>query len=200
MNAGGHGSDVAAVLSRCRLFDLTTGEGADVGPDRLSLGYRRSAVGPGDVVVWGEFSLTRGHRDEAERVVSEVVRWRRVHQPGGSNAGSVFTNPAGDSAGRLVEESGLKGVRMGTAQVSPKHANFIQADKGGSADDVHRLIEHVRSVVADRTGVVLEPEVRPIGFGARAVPRVRAQVNADEPPGAQPTLGEVSTSTRGRPR
>ena len=100
----------------------------------------------------------------AQQAVSDIVRWRREHQPGGPNAGSVFVNPPGDSAGRLVEEAGLKGLRMGTAQVSPKHANFIQADQGGSADDVLRLIGHVRSVVAGATGVTLRTEVRLIGF------------------------------------
>jgi UDP-N-acetylmuramate dehydrogenase len=199
MNAGGHGSDIAAVLTGCRLFDLASGQGTDFGPDRMALGYRRSAVGPSDVVVWGEFSLAPGDRDVAAAAVAEVVRWRRDHQPGGSNAGSVFTNPDGDSAGRLVEEAGLKGLRMGSAQVSPKHANFIQADKGGSADDVHRLIEHVRSVVADRTGVVLEPEVRLIGFPGRALPRVLAQVGPDESPAGR-SDGKVSSSSRGRAR
>ena len=71
--------------------------------------------------------------------MTAIVRWRRQHQPGGSNAGSVFTNPEGDSAGRLIEAAGLKGFRMGTARVSEKHANFIQADKDGRADDVHAL-------------------------------------------------------------
>ena len=192
MNAGGHGSDVAAVLRRARLFDLATGAARDVGTAQLALGYRRSAVGPGEVVTWGEFALVRGERVEAEALVAEVVRWRKEHQPGGSNAGSVFTNPAGDSAGRLVEAAGLKGARVGSAQVSPKHANFIQADAGGSADDVRRLIDHVRSVVAERTGVVLEPEVHMIGFTGEAPPAVRA--------GAAAPSGEVSTSTEGRDR
>jgi UDP-N-acetylmuramate dehydrogenase len=194
MNAGGHGSDTAAVLARGRLFDLATGEAAEWGPDRLAFGYRRSALGPGDVVVWAEFSLTRGERTTAMEAVAEIVRWRHEHQPGGSNAGSVFTNPPGDSAGRLIEASGLKGFRLGRAQVSPKHANFIQADAGGSADDVHRLIEHVRSVVADRTGVVLEPEVRLVGFAGGELPSVSPQAGLPTRPGS----GEVSTSSRGR--
>ena len=97
--------------------------------------------------------------------MADIVRWRREHQPGGSNAGSVFTNPEGDSAGRLIEAAGLKGFRVGSAHVSEKHANFIQADKGGSADDVYALMEHVRDVVADRCGVMLRTEVRLLGFG-----------------------------------
>jgi UDP-N-acetylmuramate dehydrogenase len=76
----------------------------------------------------------------------------------------VFTNPPGDSAGRLVEAAGLKGFALGSARVSAKHANFIQADDGGSADDVARLTDHVRRVVAERFGVVLATEVRLVGF------------------------------------
>ena len=99
--------------------------------------------------------------------IAEIVRWRREHQPGGSNAGSVFTNPVDDSAGRLIEEAGLKGHRIGSAEVSPKHANFIQADAGGSADDVRRLIEDVRQRVRERFGVDLRTEVQMIGFDDR---------------------------------
>jgi len=166
MNAGGHGSDMAAVLVRCRLFDLVTGTVAETGPASLALGYRTSSLRAGDVALWAEFSLQPGDRARAEETVTDIVRWRRENQPGGSNAGSVFVNPPGDSAGRLVESAGLKGKRMGTAQVSAKHANFIQADAGGSADDVWRLVRHVRAEVLGRTGVDLLPEVRMVGFPA----------------------------------
>jgi UDP-N-acetylmuramate dehydrogenase len=107
MNAGGHGSDVEAVLARAWLFDLGrdpgAGEGAvEVSVADLGLGYRHSAVGPLHIVVAAEFALAGGDRAEAEAEIGAVVRWRREHQPGGSNAGSVFANPAGDSAGRLI--------------------------------------------------------------------------------------------------
>ena len=92
------------------------------------------------------------------------MRWRRANQPGGQNAGSVFTNPEGDSAGRLIDAAGLKGFRVGTAHVSEKHANFIQADDGGSADDVLALMHSVVERVSEETGVVLQPEVRLVGF------------------------------------
>ncbi len=189
MNAGGHGSDVAAVLVRYRSFDLGTGEGVEAGPGRLAPGYRTSALQPGEVVVWAEFSLQAGERARAERTVADIVAWRRANQPGGSNAGSVFVNPVGDSAGRLIESAGLKGLRMGTAQVSAKHANFIQADKGGLADDVWRLVEHVRSEVAARTGVALVPEVRMVGFPG-PLPTVAAGGG-----GAAAVPSEPSTST-----
>jgi UDP-N-acetylmuramate dehydrogenase len=109
--------------------------------------------------------VTPGSVEEEQAAVSTIVKWRREHQPGGANAGSVFTNPQGDSAGRLIEAAGLKGFRMGTAHVSEKHANFIQADKNGRADDVYALMTHIRDVVAERSEVVLQAEVRLLGFG-----------------------------------
>jgi len=164
MNAGGHGSDTAAVLVRCRWLRLSGPEGGEDGPGALGFGYRSSALGPDDVVVWAEFGLSHGDPAAGRAAIAEIVRWRRQHQPGGSNAGSVFTNPPGDAAGRLVEAAGLRGVRLGSARVSEKHANFIQADEGGSADDVKRLIDHVRELVAERCSVELSTEVRLIGF------------------------------------
>jgi UDP-N-acetylmuramate dehydrogenase len=171
MNAGGHGSDVAAVLTRAWLFDLVSvaggageGGGTEVAAADLGLGYRRSAVAPTQVVVAAEFALAAGDRAEAEAEIAAVVRWRREHQPGGSNAGSVFANPPGDSAGRLIDAAGLRGHRRGSASVSPKHANFFQVDEGGSADDVRALIEEVRTTVEERFGVVLTVENRMIGF------------------------------------
>lgn len=163
MNAGGHGSDTSQVLTRARLVDLSGAPDVTIGTDELDFGYRHSAVLPHQVVVWAEFQLGKGERERSERELAEIVRWRRDNQPGGQNAGSVFTNPPGDSAGRLVEAAGLKGYRVGSAQVSTKHANFIQADAGGSADDVIRLITEVRRMVADRTGVLLDIELKVVG-------------------------------------
>lgn len=201
MNAGGHGSETAEVLRRFRRFDLAGGSAHICPAEELDAGYRRSALGPADVVVWAEFGLRPGSPDEAKAALSEVVRWRRAHQPGGSNAGSVFTNPPVAPAGRLVEEAGCKGLRMGSAQVSPKHANFIQADDGGAADDVRRLIDHVRAVVAERTGVELVPELRMVGFADTPPPVVVAEGVATGAPGAVagvPGTGGTSPSSRGR--
>jgi UDP-N-acetylmuramate dehydrogenase len=164
MNAGGHGSDVAASLERVRVFDLATGDHRTVQAVDLDLGYRRSAIGAGDVVLEAELTATVGSADDAGALIDEIVRWRRENQPGGQNAGSVFTNPADDFAGRLVDAAGCKGLRVGTAEVSTKHANFIQADNGGSADDVAALISEVQRRVRDAFGVELHPELRMIGF------------------------------------
>jgi UDP-N-acetylmuramate dehydrogenase len=168
MNAGGHGSDVAASLVEVRVVDLASGHDEVVAAADLDLGYRRSALAPTAVVLEGTFALRRGDAAAAGAEVAEIVRWRREHQPGGQNAGSVFTNPPGDAAGRLVDAAGCRGLRLGTAQVSPKHANFIQADPGGSADDVAALIAEVRRRVAEATGVALRPELRMEGFGPQA--------------------------------
>ena len=164
MNAGGHGSDVAGCLLRYTWVDLLHDEGGTDDVARLRFAYRSSSVVASQVVVEAEFEVTRGDIETERAEVAAIVRWRREHQPGGSNAGSVFTNPVGDSAGRLIEEAGLKGFRLGSAHVSEKHANFIQADKGGRADDVRALMEHVRATVLERSGVTLTAEVRLLGF------------------------------------
>ena len=167
MNAGGHGSDISGTLVSARVVDLATGDDREVAKDALALGYRTSSVRSRDVVLRATFVLAPGDRSASEAQIADIVRWRRENQPGGSNAGSVFTNPPGDSAGRLIDAAGLKGHRVGSAHVSPKHANFFQADEGGSADDVVALIEEVQQLVEERMGVRLEPELRLVGFEGR---------------------------------
>ena len=164
MNAGGHGSDMAAVVTAAEIIDLQSGMRHTRSIDRLAFGYRRSSVADSDVVTSATLALRPGDAERAKAEISEIVRWRREHQPGGQNAGSVFTNPDGDSAGRIVEAAGCKGLRIGTAHVSEKHANFIQADDDGSADDVAALIREIQRRVSDHSGVHLEPELRMIGF------------------------------------
>lgn len=164
MNAGGHGADTAAslvALRTVRLYDATTSEGD---PSRLEMGYRRSGIGSDEVVLWARFALEPGGRARSTDKIAQIVRWRRANQPGGSNAGSVFANPPGDAAGRLIEAAGLKGYRLGSAQVASKHANFIQADETGSADDVYELIRFVQMRVEEVSGTRLRTEVRLVGF------------------------------------
>jgi UDP-N-acetylmuramate dehydrogenase len=163
MNAGGHGDDIARSLQEATIWQggvTTTWSRED-----LQLGYRTSAVGEGDIVLAARFSLLRGNAATAEERVREIVRWRREHQPGGANAGSVFRNPTGDHAARLIEAAGCKGLRLGSAVVSEKHANFIQADPGGLAVDVYSLMSLVQSRVLDDSGVELVSENRFVGFG-----------------------------------
>ena len=164
MNAGGHGSDMSATLLDADVVDLLTGRWSTVPAGQLALGYRTSAVGPAHIVLRARLGLAEGDATSARAEIDEIVRWRREHQPGGQNAGSVFTNPPGDSAGRLVDMAGGRGLRLGTARISEKHANFIQADDGGRAADVIALISVARRLVHDRSGVVLHPELRLAGF------------------------------------
>ena len=166
MNAGGHGSDVAATLVDVQLFDLAEGRLRVEPATGLGLRFRGSDLGEHDVVVRAHFALARGAREDSERELAEIVRWRRENQPGGQNAGSVFVNPIpGElAAGQLVDELGLRGFRIGSAHVSEKHANFIQAAEGGSADDVRAVIEAVRQRVHRERGILLRSEIRLVGF------------------------------------
>lgn len=166
MNAGGHGSDLAASLIRAEIVDLRGG-GIEVwGVDRLKLGYRRSALAADHLVLGAEIGLAAAAAAASQALIADIVSWRRENQPGGQNAGSVFTNPDGDSAGRVIEAAGLKGHRVGTASVSAKHANFFVADSSGSADDIYALMGEVFARVHSRFGIVLRPETRLIGFEA----------------------------------
>ncbi|MDY7102042.1 MAG: UDP-N-acetylmuramate dehydrogenase [Actinomycetota bacterium] len=173
MNAGGHGSDMAATLRRARVLDLAVGEDTWVDAGDLALGYRTSAIAATDVVLAAELGLEPGDPTAGAALVSEIVAWRRAHQPGGQNAGSVFTNPPGDSAGRLIDTAGCKGLRIGGAEVSTKHANFIQVDPGGRAADVIAVMDAVRGRVREHHGVELVAETHLVGFddeGSRAGP------------------------------
>ncbi len=164
MNAGGHGSQMKDVVASAESWELigTGGRTLRVA-DGLDLRYRASVIGPDEVVTWVTFELVPCDVDGAQRQIGEIVRWRRDHQPGGANAGSVFVNPEGVSAAKLIEEAGLKGLRHGSASVSEKHANFIQADKDGAAGDVFWLVKFVQDRVCERTGVSLVTEIRFVG-------------------------------------
>ena len=170
MNAGGHGRETVEVLRRAWVLDLLDGGGHPTASARdvvdLELEYRHSNLRPSEVVTAAEFAVTRDDPAACEARVAEIVRWRREHQPGGQNAGSVFRNPPGDSAGRLIEAAGLKGLRVGGAVVSDKHANFFQAEAGATARDVLDLVAEVQRRVAKTTGVELVPELHVVGDDA----------------------------------
>jgi len=170
MNAGGHGRETVEVLRRAWVLDLLDGGGHPRASARdvvdLELEYRHSNLRPSEVVTAAEFAVTRDDPTACEARVAEIVRWRREHQPGGQNAGSVFRNPPGDSAGRLIEAAGLKGLRVGGAVVSDKHANFFQAEAGATARDVLGLVVEVQRQVAKTTGVELVPELHVVGDDA----------------------------------
>jgi len=161
MNAGGHGSDMAAAVVSVRLF--RDGAIIELAAAELAFGYRHSVIRAGDVVLSATLHLTRGDEAEGREMLSEIVRWRRAHQPGGANAGSVFRNPPNDSAGRLLEAVGMKGVTHGGAEVSSKHANFIIAGEGARAADVLALMREGRRRVEQEFGITLVAETRLVG-------------------------------------
>ncbi len=175
MNAGGHGSDTATWLLDATILNrLTLNERSDE-PADLDLAYRHSNLDDADLVVAARFRTVEQSRARGEEILRDVTRWRKQHQPGGTlNAGSVFKNPRGDAAGRIIDALGLKGYRRGGVAVSDVHANFFVSNEGARAQDVWDLVWAIRRRVGDETGVWLEPELRFVGrFEGEEGPEVR---------------------------
>lgn len=166
MNAGAHGAELADVLSWAEVARLARGgavERWDV--HDLAMRYRSTALPADALVTRAALRLRREDAGVVREEMAEMKQWRREHQPISTpSCGSVFTNPEGESAGRLIETAGMKGFRVGAAQVSPVHANFITSEAGATAHDVHAVLTAVQAAVADRHGVVLQPEVVLVGF------------------------------------
>ena len=162
MNAGTKLGEMKDSVKAVRVV-LANGEVLDCPSESISFGYRKAALPVGIVVgVW--LQLRPGVRADIEKVVKDYLRYRRETQPLTlPSAGCVFKNPANDSAGRVVEEAGLKGVSVGDACVSTKHANFIVNQGRARATDVLALIKKVRAQVARKTGVKLELELKLVG-------------------------------------
>jgi UDP-N-acetylmuramate dehydrogenase len=163
-NAGAHGADVAGVLVSAGVIG-EDGSEASLDPAALGLAYRESDLkhapeGRPDVVTSATFQLAAEDPAIIGERLDEIRRWRQAHQPlGMPSAGSSFRNPPDDSAGRLIDALGLKGLREGGASVSEKHANFLVNDRQGTATDVRRLGERIRAIVERETGVRLEWEI-----------------------------------------
>ncbi len=164
MNAGAHGHEMAEVVGLVEVFRLRAGVLETVPAAGAGFGYRRSSIGEDSVVVGAHLDLAAGDPVAIRSEMDEAREWRRATQPlAEPNCGSVFTNPQGQHAARLIEAAGAKGRRVGGARVSTKHANFIVAEPGARAADVVALIAEVRSMVEADAGVLLEPEVRLVG-------------------------------------
>jgi UDP-N-acetylmuramate dehydrogenase len=164
MNAGAHGRSLDEVVERIEVFDLDAGERRDLPADRAGFRYRGSSLPERGVVIGATVRLRPGDPEEIRRLMDEAREWRRATQPlAEPNCGSVFKNPPGEHAARLIEAVGGKEMTVGGARVSEKHANFIVAGTGSTARDVYRLIGELRDRVRERFGVELEPEVHVIG-------------------------------------
>jgi UDP-N-acetylmuramate dehydrogenase len=163
MNAGAFGGEIARVVTL--VHGVTEdGEARALTPEEVNFAYRRTRLPAHFVISRVDFELRRGDREALWARVLEVRGKRAARQPRGvPNAGSIFKNPAGNFAGRLLEAAGLKGHRIGGAAFSEQHANFIVNLGGARADDVQALIELARAKVKDRSGILLEPEVKLVG-------------------------------------
>lgn len=164
MNAGAQGSETARVLKIAEVL-LETGEWAEMTAEQLAFSYRHSRLQEmKGIVTEALFELEHGDRKEIAAAMATYKDRRLRTQPlKEPSAGSVFRNPEGRHAAKLIEEAGLKGCRIGGAQVSPLHANFIINTGNATASDVLALIEHIQTVVEERFGVRLVPEVRVVG-------------------------------------
>jgi UDP-N-acetylmuramate dehydrogenase len=164
MNAGAHGGEIAEVLETAEVLDLSTGERAVVKAEDAGFRYRGSSLPDPGVVLAGTLMLRPGDPELIRARMDGIREWRRRHQPlAEPSCGSVFKNPPDAHAARLIEEASLKGLSVGGAEVSVKHANFIVTRPGARAEDVAALIRTVQERVAERTGIVLEPEVHLVG-------------------------------------
>ena len=163
MNAGAFGGELGNAIEHIEVVSLA-GERRRLVRTELEFSYRKLALPVGVVVTSVRFRLTRAPAAKLRGTVQEVQAKRRSRQPSGfPNAGSIFKNPAGEFAGRLIEQAGLKGAAVGKAQVSPDHANFIVNLGGARARDVRDLMSLVQGAVWRRSGIWLEPEVRLVG-------------------------------------
>ena len=163
MNAGAYGGDIAAVLVRAQVADADGAEWRS--PAELGLSYRRSALEPGQVVAAAEFHGTPRPVAEIKRIVAGMQKQRKDAQPTNKRTfGSVFKNPEHElTAGRMLEACGLRGFRIGGAQISPKHANFIENAGEARSEDAVALIAEARRRAGEQFGVALEPEVQLLG-------------------------------------
>lgn len=163
MNAGAFGGEIAKVVTL--VHGVTeSGDAIALTRDDVKFAYRRTELPNHFIITRVDFDLAHGDRDRLTARVAELKARRASRQPRGvPNAGSIFKNPPGNFAGKLLEGAGLKGTRLGGAAFSDQHANFIVNLGGAQAAEVRALIDMARNKVKEQSGVLLEPEVRLVG-------------------------------------
>jgi UDP-N-acetylmuramate dehydrogenase len=163
-NAGAFGGDVAHDLIHA---EILTEDGLEAWPvEKLGYGYRTSVLKRGEVrgiVISAQFSLKNALREEVSATIEQFSARRKATQPPGASMGSMFKNPEGDYAGRLIEAAGLKGARIGNAEISTTHGNFFINHGKTRASDIRALIELAQKTVSEKFGIILELEVEIIG-------------------------------------
>ncbi len=164
-NAGCFGTEARDRLVTASVFDLNDGAVASFGPHALEMSYRHSNLTSTRIVLEAVFEGSPGDEENGRAELRRITRWRRDHQPGGTfNAGSVFKNPPGGTAGEIIDGLGLKGLSVGDVSVSTKHANFFVAGPDATSEDIKSLVELVKDRVAEATGTMLETEIQFVGF------------------------------------
>lgn len=167
MNAGAYGGEMSQIVTQVEWYDTELDKCISVAPDALEFGYRHSSLQahPERVVLAAKMKLANDDTDAIDARMKDFAARRREKQPlEHPSAGSTFKRPAGAFAGQLIEQSGLKGYRIGGAEVSTKHAGFIVNVGGATARDVLALIEYIRTVVLRDHGIELESEVQTLTF------------------------------------
>lgn len=163
-NAGAFGGDVAGSLIRAELLTENGKETFTV--EQMGYGYRTSVLKRGEVnaiVLSAELALKHSTKEDVTVKIQQFSAHRKATQPPGASMGSMFKNPPGDYAGRLIEAAGLKGARIGSAEISPLHGNFFISHTGAKAEDIHALIDLAQKTVKEKLGVELELEIEMIG-------------------------------------
>lgn len=164
-NAGAHGSDMANSIKMAKILHKT--EGIEDWPvDKLAYQYRSSVLKRDRlpvVILSATFNMVRSNREEAWEKIKTYQAHRKQTQPPGASMGSMFKNPVGDYAGRLIEAAGLKGLQIGQAVISPVHANFMINLEGATAQDIWQLMKIAQETVYEQFGICLEPEIELIG-------------------------------------
>lgn len=165
MNAGAHGGEIGDVVADIECWRLEQERSERLTGRDAGFAYRLTSLPQDAIVVWAAFNLTRADPDEVKAEMELAKEQRRTTQPLNlPNGGSVFKNPPGDYAARLIEEHVGKGTSIGGASISEVHANFIVAPQGAQAIDVLQLLELARTRVAEATGIVLDTELKLVGF------------------------------------
>ena len=166
MNAEAQGCSIGDTVREVSVLRLEGKEVSDrqMPAQNMHFGYRKTDIEDNEIIYRVKLKLDNSGKDDLEARRKEVMRWRKKNQPlAKPSAGSIFRNPAGTSAGELIDRCGLKGKRIGGAVVSEKHANFIVNTGGATARDVYELIDSIKEEVRSREGIELEEEIKLIG-------------------------------------
>jgi len=163
MNAGAYGKEMKDVIKAVFLLDAAGGK-KTLNREEISFGYRKTEFPLDTIILGAQFKLKKGERAKIKKKISEILQWRQKKHPlEFPNAGSIFKNLPMQIAGKLIEEMGMKGMNVGDAQISPKHANFIVNRGKATASDVLELIALIQAKAEKEKGVNLEPEVMIVG-------------------------------------